>query len=885
MRTEDPHVVRLEDYRAPDWLVETVDLDIALHRTAARVKATLALKPNAESGGGPAPLVLDGDGLKLVGLKVNGASLPAEAYTATPDGLTIPQPPAGPFRLEIETEIDPTANTQLMGLYRSGAAYCTQCEAQGFRRITYFPDRPDVMAVYTTRIEAEKDDAPILLANGNRVASGEIGGTNRHFAVWHDPFPKPSYLFALVAGQLACVEDTFTTMSGRDVVLRIYVEPGKEDRCAYAMDSLKRSMRWDEEAFGREYDLDIFMIVAVSDFNMGAMENKGLNVFNDKYVLASPDIATDSDFASIEAIIAHEYFHNWTGNRITCRDWFQLCLKEGLTVFRDQEFTSDQRSRPVKRIADVRILRAQQFVEDAGPLAHPVRPSTYREINNFYTATVYEKGAEIVRMLKTMLGAEGFKAGMDLYFERHDGEAATVEQFIQCFADANKRDLTQFRLWYAQAGTPQIAATGHYDDAARRYRLDVAQALPPTPGQTQKQPMVFPLVLGLLGPDGKDMPLIAEGGVENGVALLTKPSQSFTFSNVATRPVLSLNRGFSAPIKLTADLSADDLRFLAAHDSDPFNRWQAVQTLATALLIDNVAALRASREPRRDDGLVEALANVLGDETLEPAFVAQILALPSEADIARDIGRDVDPDAILVARKILRAHLAAALASALEALYERHAQHGPYSPDAASAGRRSLRNACLDLLAATGKHEALTRAMNQYRSANNMTDRLAALATLAQHDTPERGAAMEDFYRRFENEPLVIDKWLSMQATIPEKGALERVRDLTRHAAFSFANPNRVRALIGAFAQMNPTQFNRADGAGYDFVMDTALMLDARNPQVAARLMGAFKSWRVMEPGRRTRAQAALRRGMETKGLSRDVSDIVQRALADQPSS
>jgi aminopeptidase N len=651
------------------------------------------------------------------------------------------------------------------------------------------------------------------------------------------------------------------------------------------MDSLKRSMRWDEEAFGREYDLDIFMIVAVSDFNMGAMENKGLNVFNDKYVLASPDIATDSDYASIEAIIAHEYFHNWTGNRITCRDWFQLCLKEGLTVFRDQEFTSDQRSRPVKRIADVRTLRAQQFVEDAGPLAHPVRPSTYREINNFYTATVYEKGAEIVRMLKTMLGAKGFKAGMDLYFERHDGEAATVEQFIQCFADASGRDLTQFRLWYAQAGTPQIAATGHYDAAARRYRLDIAQALPPTPGQTQKQPMVFPLALGLLGPDGKDMPLNAESDLMNGIALLTKPSQSFTFDNVAKRPVLSLNRSFSAPIKLTADLSADDLRFLAAHDSDPFNRWQAVQTLATALLIDNVAALRASREPRRDDGLVEALANVLGDETLEPAFVAQILALPSEADIARDIGCDVDPDAILTARKMLRAHLGGALAGALEAPYERHAQHGPYSPDAASAGRRSLRNACLDLLAATGKRDALTRAMDQYHSADNMTDRLAALATLAQHDTPERKIAMEDFYRRFENEPLVIDKWLSMQAMIPEKGTLERVRDLTRHAAFSFTNPNRVRALIGAFAQMNPTQFNRADGAGYDFVMDTALMLDDRNPQVAARLMGAFKSWRVMEPGRRAYAQAALRRGMETKALSRDVSDIVQRALADQPSS
>jgi aminopeptidase N len=531
----------------------------------------------------------------------------------------------------------------------------------------------------------------------------------------------------------------------------------------------------------------------------------------------------------------------------------------------------------------VRTLRAQQFVEDAGPLAHPVRPSTYREINNFYTATVYEKGAEIVRMLKTMLGADGFKAGMDLYFERHDGEAATVEQFIQCFADANKRDLTQFRLWYAQAGTPQIAATGHYDAAAKRYRLDIAQALPPTPGQTHKQPMVIPLALGLLDPDGRDMPLTAEGDVANGVALLTASSQSFTFSNVPTRPVLSLNRGFSAPIKLTADLSTDDLRFLAAHDSDSFNRWQAVQTLATALLIDNVSALRASREPRRDDGLVEALANVLDDEKLEPAFVAQMLALPSEADIARDIGRDVDPDAIFAARTALRAQLGTALASALNTIYQRHAQSAPYSPDAASAGRRSLRNACLDLMAATSGREPLARAMRQYQGADNMTDRLAALATLAQHDTAERTAAMDDFYKRFEREPLVIDKWLSMQAVIPERATLERVRDLTRHPAFSFANPNRIRSLIGAFAQMNPTQFNRADGAGYDFVMDTALMLDEHNPQVAARLMGAFKSWRVMEPNRRARAQTALRRAAGTERLSRDLSDIVQRALADQP--
>src|SRR5690348_14889485 len=486
MRTEESRPIRLEDYRPPDWLVESVELDVSLDPTATRVRAALTLRPNG-NGAAPAPLMLDGEALTLRALKLDGAALPPEQFVATPDQLTIAQPPQRRFRLEIETVVDPSANTQLLGLYRSGAIYCTQCEAEGFRRITYFPDRPDVMAVYTTRIEAEKADEPVLLANGNLVASGDVPGTNRHFAVWHDPFPKPSYLFALVGGKLACVEDRFRTISGREVTLRIYVEPGKESRCVYAMDSLKRAMRWDETAFGREYDLDIFMIVAVSDFNMGAMENKGLNVFNDKYVLASPETATDNDFASIEAIIAHEYFHNWTGNRITCRDWFQLCLKEGLTVFRDQEFTSDQRSRPVKRISDVRLLRGHQFVEDAGPLAHPVRPEIYHEINNFYTATVYEKGAEVVRMVKTLIGAAKFRQGMDLYFSRHDGQAATVEQFIRCFADVSNLDLAQFMRWYRQAGTPEVRITSDYDQETQTYRLDITQTTPPTPGQPTKQ--------------------------------------------------------------------------------------------------------------------------------------------------------------------------------------------------------------------------------------------------------------------------------------------------------------------------------------------------------------------------------------------------------------
>jgi aminopeptidase N len=879
MRTEQARPVRLEDYRAPDWLVESVELDVSLHPSETRVRAVLKLTPNPH-GAAPAPIVLDGDGLTLVSVKLDGSELHGESYVATPDSLVIAQPPAGTCYLQIDTLIDPSANTKLMGLYRSSGTYCTQCEAEGFRRITYFPDRPDVMVVYTTRIEADKSEAAVLLSNGNLVSAGDVAGTTRHFAVWHDPFPKPSYLFALVGGNLGSVEDKFVTMSGREVALRIYVEPGKEERCAWAMDSLKRSMRWDEEAFGREYDLDIFMIVAVGDFNMGAMENKGLNIFNDKYVLASPDTATDADFASIEAIIAHEYFHNWTGDRITCRDWFQLCLKEGLTVFRDQEFTSDQRSRPVKRITDVRLLRAHQFVEDAGPLAHPVRPSAYREINNFYTATVYEKGAEVVRMLRTLLGPGGFRRGMDLYFTRHDGHAATVDQFIQCFADANGTDLAQFMRWYSQAGTPEVAVSGSYDAAAQSYRLAVAQAVPPTPGQPVKEAMVIPLAIGLVGPDGRDMSLSLEDGrpVVRGVLPVTQPAQTFTFTGVTKRPVLSVNRGFSAPIKVTANVADEDLKFLAAHDSDPFNRWQAVQSLANALLVGNVAAIRAGGTPREDEGLIAALSAVLADPALEPAFVALMLTMPSEADIARDIGRDVDPDAIFAARTQLRATIGGRLGPALREAYRGLQDSGPYSPDAASTGRRALKNACLDLLAAGGT-SAIALAARQYHQTTNMTDRMAALATLSLHAVPERQAAIDDFYRRYSGDPLIIDKWLSLQAAIPEAAALERVRALTGHPAFSFANPNRVRALIGAFAQANQTQFNRPDGAGYTFLADTLLALDPKNPQVAARLATAFRSWRALEPVRREHAEGALRRLSAAPNLSRDLNDIVSRSL------
>jgi len=880
MRTEEPRLIQLKDYRPPDWLIETVELEVSLDPTATRVRARLKVKPNG--GNTPAPLVLDGEDLKLRSLALDGKPLPSGSFTATPERLTIAQPPNRPFELEIENVIDPTTNTQLMGLYRAGATYCTQCEAEGFRRITYFLDRPDVMAVYTTRIEADKNEAPVLLSNGNLVSQGDVPGTNRHFAVWHDPFKKPCYLFALVGGNLARVSDSFATMSGRNVALAIYVEPGKEDRCLYAMDSLKRAMRWDEEAFGREYDLDIFMIVAVSAFNMGAMENKGLNVFNDKYVLASPATATDVDYAHIEAVIAHEYFHNWTGDRITCRDWFQLCLKEGLTVFRDEEFSADQRSRAVERIGDVRALRSHQFVEDAGPLAHPVRPELYHEINNFYTTTVYDKGGEVVRMIKVLLGPDLFRRGMDLYFTRHDGEAATVEQFVQCFADVSGRDFSQFMLWYTQAGTPEIRVAPHYDPRAKTYRLDVSQTIPPTPGQPDKAPMVIPIAVGLVGKDGNDVPLVLDGrALESGVLELTEPSRSFVFTGIAEPPVPSLNRGFSAPVKLSLPIESDDLHFLAAHDSDSFNRWQAVQTLATSLLLANVATFRAGTPAREDDGLTAALDAILADAALEPAFIALTLSPPSEADIASEIGSNVDPEAIFAARRHLRAMIGGRLGAALANTYRRMITPGPYRPDAESAGRRALKNVCLGFLAATEENQAITLAFAQYQGADNMTDRMAALDILALYDRPERTQALDDFYARYAQDPLIIDKWLALQAAIPEPATLDRVRALTSHPAFSMANPNRVRALIGSFAQVNHTQFNRPDGAGYDFVADAVLTLDPKNPQVAARLMGAFRSWRALEGRRRARAEATLRRVAAAPTLSRDVHDIVARTLAE----
>ena len=886
MRTDIAQPVRLSDYRPSDYLIDSVDLDIRLHLSATRVRARLAIRPNPMGRPG-APLVLDGDGLNATMVLLDGGAMDLSTLSIGPDRLTIAEPPRKAFELTIDTTVDPSANTQLMGLYRSGSAYCTQCEAEGFRRITYFLDRPDVLSVYTTRIEAEKAQAPVLLGNGNLVENGDLPGSSRHYALWHDPHPKPSYLFALVGGDLGSIHDTFTTQSGREVRLGIYVEHGKEPRAAYAMDALKRSMRWDEEAFGREYDLDVFNIVAVSDFNMGAMENKGLNVFNDKYVLALPQTATDLDYAHIEGVIAHEYFHNWTGNRITCRDWFQLCLKEGLTVFRDQEFSSDQRSRPVKRIADIRTLRAAQFPEDSGPLAHNVRPETYLEINNFYTPTIYEKGAEVIRMLKSLIGVDAFRKGMDLYFDRCDGTAATVEDFIACFAEVSGRDLTQFMRWYSQAGTPALTVTSDHDAGAKTFTLTISQSTPPTPGQAEKLPLVIPVALGLVG-SGGDLPLSTKGPDEvggasarecaSGVFELTSASRRIVFHNVAERPAPSVLRGFSAPVKLDIDSNAEDLLTLAARDSDLFNRWQAIQTLATRLLTASVNAIRAGGLPAPDVRFGEALGLLLDAFAADPAFTAQAISLPTEADMAREIGLDVDPDAIHMARRELRRSLGAQLQDRLRKVYGALSNDTPYSPDAHSAGARALRIAALDLICAGSPLEGADIAMRQFETAHNMTDQFGALSVLSLIPGDPREQSLDAFYRAHASDALVVDKWFALQGQIPEPATIDRVRALMQHHAFTYANPNRLRSLIGSFAA-NLTQFHAADGRGYDLIASVVLEMDGRNAQVAARLLGAFRTWRSMEAGRRAHAQAALKRVSAASGLSADVRDIVDRSL------
>ncbi|BBD36893.1 aminopeptidase N [Aminobacter sp. Y103A] len=881
MRTDTGQVFRLEDYRPSDYLIPRTELDFRLGEDSTRVVARLTIERRAGIDK-PVQLELDGDGLTMRRIEIDGEAVDAADFDATPDRLVIYNPPAsGRFTLLIETELAPSRNEALMGLYRSSNVYCTQCEAEGFRRITYFLDRPDILSVYTVRMEAQRTEAPLLLSNGNPVEHGDLED-GWHYAVWHDPFPKPSYLFALVAGDLGCIKDRFVTASGKQVELGIYVEHGKENQAGYAMDALRRSMTWDEEVFGCEYDLDVFNIVAVSDFNMGAMENKGLNIFNDKYVLADEETATDIDFANIEAIIAHEYFHNWTGNRITCRDWFQLCLKEGLTVFRDHEFSADQRSRPVKRIAEVRTLRAHQFPEDQGPLAHPVRPRRYREINNFYTPTVYEKGSEVVRMIRTILGAETFRRGMDLYLERHDGDAATIEDFLQVFEDVSGRDLSQFALWYHQAGTPNLSVTTRHNAATAEFTIEVEQSVPPTPSESRKRLMHIPLAFGLVGSDGKDMAYGgAEGAtVEDGVIHVRKRKHVVTFSGVTERPVLSLNRGFSAPITLSIEQRPEDQIFLASHDSDAFSRWQAFNTLLTDAIIAAFRNILGGKQPKFGAELTGLAGRIAVDDTLEHAFRALALALPGEADIAREIGKNIDPDAIFAGREALARSIAEANAGVFSQLYDELLMSGPFSPDAASAGRRALRNTLLDYLAILP--DGAKRASAHFASATNMTDRAAALAVLAHRHagSAEAKAALAEFDKRYRGDPLVMDKWFMIQATAPGAGAVDAVRALTEHPAFSIANPNRVRSLIGGFASANQTGFHRADGAGYTFFTETVLTVEKRNPQVAARLATALRSWRSLEPKRQAKARDALLAIQAREGLSADLRDIIERTLA-----
>ncbi|WP_430256335.1 aminopeptidase N [Neorhizobium sp. DAR64872/K0K18] len=880
MRTDTGQIVHLADYRPTDFVLERVDLTFELDPTNTKVDARLIFH-RREGVDLSAPLVLDGDELALSGLLFDQKDVPASQYDATPESLIIRDLPAeAPFEITITTHINPEANTQLMGLYRTNGIYCTQCEAEGFRRITYFPDRPDVLAPYTITIIGDKAANPVMLSNGNFLG-GAGYDEGRAFAAWFDPHPKPSYLFALVAGDLAVVEDTFVTMSEREVTLKIFVEHGNESRTAYAMDALKRSMKWDEERFGREYDLDIFMIVAVSDFNMGAMENKGLNVFNDKYVLADPETATDQDYANIEAIIAHEYFHNWTGNRITCRDWFQLCLKEGLTVYRDHEFSADQRSRPVKRIAEVRHLRSDQFPEDGGPLAHPVRPTTYREINNFYTTTVYQKGSEVTGMIATLLGKDDFKAGMDLYFERHDGQAVTVEDYVKCFEDVSGRDLTQFSLWYSQAGTPLVNVSTEYDQASATFKLSLEQMVPATPGQPDKQPMHIPLSFALILDNGTiaDATSVKGGEVTGDVLHLTDRRQTFTFTGIASRPVLSLNRSFSAPVNIAFTQTPADLAHIARHDTDLFSRWQALTDLAIPNLTKAARDAREGHDVTCDPALIEALLEAAGDDTLEPAFRAQVLALPSEADIGRELGGNNDPEAIHTGRTAVLKLIGDAGVELFKRLFTEMKAEGAYSPDAEAAGRRALKSAALTYLAYA--ENSPQRAAEAFSAADNMTELSQALTLLA-HRFPEASettGALASFLTRFDANPLVIDKWFSLQATMPGEDALARVKALIDHPRYNAGNPNRVRALVGMYAFSNPTGFNRRDGEGYRFLAGQILEIDPKNPQLAARILTSMRSWRSLEPTRADQARDALMTIERSPSLSTDVRDIVERML------
>ncbi len=869
------------DYAASDYLIDSVDLRFELGEESSVVTSLLRLRANHDPSVTRRPLILDGHRFVLRSISLDGAPLAPERYVVQSENLTVLDPPPD-FQLEIVTELRPQENTFLEGLYRSAGLFCTQCEAEGFRAITYFLDRPDVLALYSTTIVADKQSFPLLLSNGNPVASGDLPG-GRHFVTWHDPFPKPCYLFALVAGELFCLEDSFTTCSGREVALRIYVEQLNREKCDHAMGSLKRAMRWDEERFGREYDLDIYMIVAVDDFNMGAMENKGLNVFNSRYVLATTATATDDDFQAIEEVIGHEYFHNWSGNRVTCRDWFQLSLKEGLTIFRDQEFSADMGSRGVKRIADVRYLRTHQFAEDGGPMAHPVRPDSYVEINNFYTMTVYNKGAEVIRMIRTLLGAERFRQGMDLYFTRHDGQAATVDDFVAAMEEAGNIDLAQFRRWYSQAGTPSLDVTGQFDQAAGCFELTVRQNCPATPGQPVKAPFLIPLVMGLLDGDGRELPLTLAGetaiGATTRTLLIGSCEETFCFIGLDREPVPALLRGFSAPVKGAYPHSQSDLLLLMAHEQDPFCRWEAGQQLAVRIMLGLVTEEQAGRELRLDPDVITAFRSVLTGGEGDRAFQAEALTLPSESYLA-ELLPVIDPDAIHTVRQFVRRTLARELQGEFTAVRDACRSREPYRSDDGRAGHRRLANLALGYLVTLDRPESIGLCLEQLRSGDNMTDVMGALVPLASRECPERLTALADFYEKWRSDRQVVDKWFSLRASSSLPTVLGEVTALLEHPAFELTNPNRFRSLMGTFSQANQVRFHDKCGGGYRLLGEQLLRLIPVNPQVAARLLSPFTRWRRFDPARQELMLAELARIRLLPELPRDLYEVVEKSLA-----
>ncbi len=876
----EPHkTIYLKEYRPPDYRIETVMLEFELHESRTRVKALMTIV-RAVTNSAP-PLVLNGRSLSLKAMQLDGKPLSNGDYTLDAKTLTIPRVPDR-FTLEVESEIDPAANTELSGLYLSSGNFCTQCEAEGFRKITWYPDRPDVLARFFTTIIADKKKYPVLLSNGNLIGSGELKD-GRHYAKWHDPFPKPAYLFALVAGDFARIRDSFTTMNNRTVDLNIFVQRHNKDKCAHAMESLKLAMKWDEAAYGREYDLDTFMIVAVDDFNMGAMENKGLNVFNSKYVLARPETATDADFQGIMSVVGHEYFHNWSGDRVTCRDWFQLSLKEGFTVFRDQHFMEDMTSTGVKRIGDVNVLRSHQFREDASPMAHPVRPESYVEINNFYTATVYNKGAEVIRMMRMLLGPEGFRKGTDLYFSRHDGQAVTTDDFVKAMEDANTADLGQFKLWYSQAGTPELHVTRAYDARAKTFTLTFKQTCPSTPGQPEKKPFHIPVAVGLLDKDGNDLKLKLDretGGWGDGgtvILQIRKQEESFVFTGVHEPPVPSILRHFSAPVKVKTDLTENERLFLMANDPDEFNRWDAGQQLAVRIILGLVKDMQKGQPLKLDHSFIASFGKILESDMDDKAFQATALALPSESYLA-DFMPVIDPAAIHDARRFAQRTLALALKDAFHATYYTHQDSDPYRTDQVSIGRRSLKNICLAYLMELDDPGVLKLCTEQFRTSGNMTDRMAALAALSNSDSPDRDEAFDSFYRQWKDDPLVMDKWLSLQALSRLPETLEIVKSLTRHPAFTIKNPNKVRSLINAFTA-NAVRFHDPGGAGYAFIADQVLLLDPLNPQIAARLVSAFTMWKRYDDSRTALMKAQLMRILQAPALSKDVHEIVAKSL------